>query len=59
MIFDTLIFLTASALFGSGMLFAYILGKSDGKEKRSRECDGWQGIVNYDHSEGGVRDDSK
>lgn len=59
MIFDTLTVLTAAALFASGMWFAYTLGKTERREKKSRESDGWQGIVNYDHSEGGVRDESK
>ena len=59
MIFDTLTVLTAAALFASGMWFTYTLGKADRREKKSRECDGWQGIVNYDHTEGGVRRDEK
>ena len=54
MIFDTLTALITALLFFSGMWFSYILGKADKKEKKSRECDGWRGIVNYDHSEGGV-----
>ena len=59
MIFDTLTVLTMAALFGTGMWFSYKLGKKDRREKRSRECEGWGGIINYDHSEGGVRRDEK
>ncbi len=56
MIFDVL---TAAALFGFGIWLAYTLGKAKGSEKKKGESDGWQGIVNYDHSEGGVRYDKK
>lgn len=59
MIFDTLTVLTTATLFGVGMWFSYCLGKKDRREKRRRECEGWNGIINYDHSEGGVRRDEK
>lgn len=56
MIFDTLTVFFTALLFFVGMAFSYSLGKKDKKEKKRGECEGWAGILKYDHSKkGGMR----